>query len=562
MTEEATGEKTGSGNFIRNIIDSDLSKGKYGGKVVSRFPPEPNGYLHIGHAKSICLNFGIAQDYPGAKCHLRFDDTNPAKEESEYIDAIKADVQWLGFDWGEHLKFASDYYERLYQHAVELIKKDKAFVCQLSPEELREYRGTLTEPGKESPYRNRPIQESLDLFQKMREGVFSEGSHALRAKIDMTSGNINMRDPIIYRIRKVSHHRTGDKWCIYPMYDYAHCMSDYFEGITHSLCTLEFQDHRPLYDWFIDELLPPPRPYQFEFARLNLNYTITSKRKLKQLVDQGFVESWNDPRMPTIVGLRRRGYTPAAIRNFCERIGVAKKETTIDMSLLEESLRDDLNTHAPRAMCVQRPIKLVITNYPDDKVELLDVPNHPKDPSMGRRKLAFSKELYIERDDFSLEPPPKYHRLAPGKEVRLRFAYVLKCEEVILDEQTGAVVELRCSYDPDTLGKKPEGRKVKGIIHWLAKKTAVPATLRLYDRLFNVANPAATKDGSDFTVNLNPHSLETLEGSFVEPSLREAAVASIFQFERQGYFCVDVDSKADALVFNRAVGLKDTWGKE
>ena len=559
----ANEENTSPSNFIRNIIDEDLKNGRYEGKVQTRFPPEPNGYLHIGHAKAICLNFGIAQDYAGGQCNLRFDDTNPTKEDSEYMESIKRDVEWLGFDWSGELRNASDYYEQFYNYAVELIKKGKAYVCELSPEETRSYRGTLTEPGKDSPYRNRSIEENLELFTQMKNGDFDEGSKVLRAKIDMSSGNINMRDPTIYRIRKVAHHRTGDKWCIYPMYDFAHCLSDFIEGITHSLCTLEFQDHRPLYDWFLEQLTEEPRPHQYEFARLNLNYTITSKRKLKELVDNAHVNGWDDPRMPTIVGFKRRGYTPKSIRTFCERIGVSKKETVIDFGILEDSLRDDLNSIAPRAMGVLNPIKLVIENYPDDKEEIREVANHPKDESLGRREIPFSREIYIERDDFMENPPPKYHRLSPGKEVRLRYSYVIKCESVKKDEQTGEITEVRCSYDPATLGKKPEGRKVKGIIHWVSAKHSIPATIKLYDRLFSCANPTENeKEGESYLNKLNPESLSTLTSCQLEPSLLDAKPLHNYQFERQGYFCLDPESTRENLVFNRSVTLRDSWSEK
>ena len=547
-------------NFIRTIINKDLEIGTYGGKVSTRFPPEPNGYLHIGHAKAICLSFGIARDYKGT-CNLRFDDTNPAKEEIEYMDSIKSDVEWLGFKWNEPVRYASDYYEKFYLYAVALIKAGKAYVCSLSMEDIRKYRGTLTEPGRESPYRNRGVKENLELFEKMRAGVFNEGSHVLRAKIDMAAGNINMRDPAIYRIRKAHHYRTGNKWCVYPMYDFAHCLSDYLEEITHSLCTLEFQDHRPLYDWFLEQLVTHPRPQQIEFARLNLNYTVTSKRKLKELVDKQFVSGWDDPRMPTLVGLRRRGYTPSSIRQFCDSIGVAKKETTIDLSILEDTLRRDLENSSLRAMAVLKPIKLTIVNYPDDKVEVLEAPNHPKLPEMGSRKIPFSKHLLIEDDDFSENPPPKYHRLSPGKEVRLRYSYVIKCQEVIKDGK-GNIKEVLCTYDPDTLGKKPEGRKVKGIIHWASSEHSIPAKVILYDRLFKSENPGQIDhEGETFLDNINPNSKETLQHCWLEPSLKNSKVGDHFQFERQGYFCVDTTSSNGKLVFNRSVTLRDGWKK-
>lgn len=559
----ANEENTSPSNFIRNIIDEDLKNGRYEGKVQTRFPPEPNGYLHIGHAKAICLNFGIAQDYANGQCNLRFDDTNPIKEDQEYMESIKRDVEWLGFSWSKHIRNASDYYEQFYNYAIELIKKGKAYVCELSPEETRAKRGTLTEPGEDSPYRNRSIEENLSLFEGMKNGDFDEGSRVLRAKIDMSSGNINMRDPTIYRIRKVSHHRTGDTWCIYPMYDFAHCLSDYLEGITHSLCTLEFQDHRPLYDWFLEQLTEEPRPHQYEFARLNLNYTITSKRKLKELVDKSHVNGWDDPRMPTLVGFKRRGYTPASIRRFCERIGVSKKETVIDFGILEDTLRDDLNNIAPRAMGVLNPLKLVIENYPEDQEEVREVANHPKDPSLGVRTIPFSREIYIEQDDFIENPPPKYHRLSPGKEVRLRYSYVIKCESVIKDEQSGEIIEIRCSYDPQTLGKKPEGRKIKGIIHWVSAKHSIPAKVNLYDRLFSCANPTEKeKEGESYLSKLNPNSLNTIKDCQLEPSLLDAKPLQNYQLERQGYFCLDPDSSKDNLIFNRSVTLRDSWSEK
>ncbi len=548
-------------NFIRNIIEEDIKANKNDGRVVTRFPPEPNGYLHIGHAKSICLNFGFAEDYNG-RCHLRFDDTNPTKEEVEYIESIKEDVRWLGYDWGEHLYFASDYFEKLYDYAVQLIKKGKAYVCDLSPEEIREYRGTLTEPGKESPYRNRSVEENLDLFARMRAGEFPDGSRVLRAKIDMASGNLNMRDPVMYRIMRVPHHRTGDKWCIYPMYDFAHCLSDSIEGITHSICTLEFEDHRPLYDWFLDELEVECHPQQIEFARLNLSYTVMSKRKLLQLVQGGYVSGWDDPRMPTISGLRRRGYTPESIRNFCDRIGVAKRASVVDIALLEHCVREDLNKTAPRVMGVLRPLRVVIENYPEGQTEELDAINNPEDPSAGTRKVPFSRVLYIERDDFREDPPKKFYRLAPGREVRLRYAYFLKCVDVVKDEN-GQVIELRCTYDPETRGgAAPDGRKVKATIHWVSAEHAIEAEVRLYDRLFLDPNPDKGKGGPDFKTFINPNSLEILTGCKLEPSLRDAEAGTRYQFERLGYFCVDtVDSKPGALVFNRIVSLRDAWAK-
>jgi glutaminyl-tRNA synthetase len=522
-----------------------------------------SSYLHIGHAKSICLNFGIAEENKGGVCHMRFDDTNPGKEDIEYIESIKADVKWLGFDWGKHLYYASDYFDQLYEYAVQLIKKGKAYVCSLSPEEIKKYRGTLTEPGKDSPYRSRPVEENLDLFERMRAGEFEDGSHILRAKIDMASPNLNMRDPAIYRIRRMSHHRTGDKWCIYPMYDYTHCLSDSIEGITHSICTLEFEDHRPLYDWVLDQLDVECHPQQIEFARLNLSYTIMSKRKLMKLVESGDVSGWDDPRMPTISGLRRRGYTPESIRDFCERIGVAKRAGTVDVALLEHCLRQDLNQRAPRVMGVLRPLRVVIENYPEDRAEELEAINNPEDPGMGSRKVPFSRVLYIEQEDFREDPPKKYFRLAPGREVRLRYAYYIKCVGVVKDEQTGEIVELRCTYDPETRGGgSPDGRKVKATLHWVSAAHSLRAEVRLYDNLFLKANPDEVKDEGDFRTKLNPTSLEILTSCRVEPNLANAAPGSRFQFERQGYFCVDTEDSSDkALVFNRTVTLRDTWAK-
>jgi glutaminyl-tRNA synthetase len=545
-------------DFIRAIIDEDLASGKHHGRVATRFPPEPNGYLHIGHAKSICLNFGVALER-GGTCNLRFDDTNPTKEDVEYVEAIKADVAWLGFKWDD-LFFASDYFEQLYQFAVRLIEHDKAYVDSLTADEIRAYRGTLTEPGQDSPFRNRPTAESLDLFARMRVGEFEDGAHVLRAKIDMASPNLNMRDPTLYRIRHASHHRTGSAWCIYPMYDFAHPLSDALERITHSLCTLEFEDHRPLYDWLVENLFEHDRPRQIEFARLNLNYTVMSKRKLLQLVQQGHVSGWDDPRMPTISGLRRRGYTPESIRDFCARIGVAKKENVIDVAQLEHSVRDDLNRRAPRVMGVLRPLKVVITNYPEHQVEEVDVINNPEDPSAGFRKVPFSRELYVERDDFREDPPKKFYRLAPGREVRLRCAYFITCREVIKDA-AGEVVELRCTYDPATRGgDAPDGRRVKATLHWVSAAHAVPAEIRLYDRLFTVQDPERDA-GRPFTDYLNPASLEVLTSCKVEPSLASAAASARFQFERLGYFSVDPDSTPGALVFNRTVSLRDSWAK-
>ncbi|MEJ5348889.1 MAG: glutamine--tRNA ligase/YqeY domain fusion protein [Desulfosoma sp.] len=548
-------------NFIKEIIEEDLRTGKYGGRVHTRFPPEPNGYLHIGHAKSICLNFGLALEYKGL-CNLRFDDTNPAKEDVEYVESIQEDVRWLGFDWGDRLYYASDYFEQLYEYAVQLIRLGKAYVDSLSTEEIRQYRGTLTEPGKNSPYRNRSVEENLDLFQRMRAGEFDEGQHVLRAKIDMASPNINMRDPVIYRIKKASHHRTGDTWCIYPMYDFAHCLCDSIEGITHSICTLEFEDHRPLYDWFLD-VLGVYHPQQIEFARLNLSYTVLSKRKLIQLVQEGVVEGWDDPRMPTISGLRRRGYTPESIRRFCELIGVAKRDSVVDVALLEHCVREDLNKRAPRVMAVLRPLKMVIVNYPEDKTEELEALNNPEDPSMGVRTVPFCRELYIERDDFREDPPKQYFRLAPGREVRLRYGYYVTCVDVVKDSHTGEVKEIHCTYDPATRGGwSPDGRKVKGTIHWVSARHALTAQVRLYDRLFTKENPSDTEPGKTFLDYLNSNSLEVLEDCRVEPSLRNASLGKQYQFERLGYFCVDTrSSNPDRLVFNRIVSLKDTWAK-
>ncbi|MEW6143812.1 MAG: glutamine--tRNA ligase/YqeY domain fusion protein [Thermodesulfobacteriota bacterium] len=546
-------------DFIRTIVEEDLESGKYGGRVATRFPPEPNGYLHIGHAKSICLNFGVAEEY-GGTCNLRMDDTNPEKEDMEYVESIMNDVRWLGFDWDDRLFYASDYYQRLYDYAVELIRKGKAYVDSLSADEIREHRGTLTKPGRESPYRDRPVEESLDLFERMRKGEFEEGTHVLRAKIDMTSGNINMRDPVMYRILHEPHYRTGDAWCIYPMYDYAHCISDSIEGITHSLCTLEFEDHRPLYDWFLDEL-GIYHPQQIEFSRLNLNYTVMSKRRLLELVQKGYVSGWDDPRMPTISGLRRRGYTPASIRNFSSRIGVTKQESVIDMTLLEHSVRDDLNKKALRVMGVLNPLKVVITNYPEGQSEELDAVNNPEDESMGKRKVPFSGELFIERDDFMENPPKKFFRLSPGAEVRLRYAYFLKCNEAVKDEE-GEITELRCTYDPETRGgDAPDGRKVKATIHWVSARHAITAEVRLYDRLFTEPEPGS--GGGDYKDYLNPDSLIVLRDCKLEPGLADAEPGVNYQFERLGYFTPDyIDSKKGAAVFNRTVTLKDTWAKE
>jgi len=549
-------------NFIRHIIEEDIGTNKHDGQVATRFPPEPNGYLHIGHAKSICLNFGLAAEYKGT-CNLRFDDTNPTKEEVEYVESIQEDVRWLGFDWDDRLYFASDYFEQLYEYAVQLIKDGKAYVCSLSADQIREYRGTLTEPGRECRYRNRSVAENLDLFQRMRNGEFEDGTHVLRAKIDMAAPNIVMRDPTLYRIRKVPHHRTGDKWCIYPMYDFTHCLSDSIESITHSLCTLEFEINRELYDWVLDELNVDCHPQQIEFARLNLSYTILSKRRLIQLVDEGHVSGWDDPRMPTISGLRRRGYTPEAIRSFCERIGVARRDSVVDMALLEFIVREDLNKRVPRVMAVLRPLRVVIVNYPEDQVEELEAVNNPEDPAMGTRKVPFSRVIYIEQEDFREDPPKKYFRLAPGREVRLRYAYFIKCVDVIKDDTTGEVVELHCTYDPETKGgTAPDGRKVKATLHWVSADHAINAEVRLYDTLFSESNPADVKDGQDFKDYINPNSLETLTDCRLEPSLIEAAPGSRFQFERLGYFCVDtVYSTARRPVFNRTVTLRDTWAK-
>ena len=551
-----------SSDFIRTIIQEDLKTNKYNGRVHTRFPPEPNGYLHIGHAKSICLNFGIANDFPGGLCNLRFDDTNPTKEDVEYVDSIQEDVRWLGFDWDDRLFYASDYFEQFFQYALELVKQGKAYVDSLNADEIREHRGTLTQPGKESPYRNRSVEENLDLFERMRAGEFADGAHVLRAKIDMASPNLNMRDPIIYRIRRAHHHRTGDKWCIYPMYDFAHGYSDSIEGITHSICTLEFENHRPLYDWFIKEL-NLYHPQQIEFARLGLTYTVMSKRKFLELVEGKYVSGWDDPRMPTISGLRRRGYTPTAIRNFCERIGVAKYNSTIELSLLEHCVRDDLNKHAQRVLAVLRPIKVVIENYPDDQEEELDAINNPEDSEAGTRKIPFSKVLYIDSDDFREDPPSKFYRLAPGREVRFRYAYFVKCVDVIKDEKTGEIIELRCTYDPETRGgAAPDGRKVKATIHWVSAKHALDAEVRLYDNLFTVPNPGNEEEGVDFKTYLNPKSLDVLKSCKVEPSLANATPGSRYQFERLGYFCVDSeDSTPDHLVFNRTVTLSDPWAK-
>ena len=555
-------ESTASSHFIQNIIADDLRTGKWDGRVHTRFPPEPNGYLHIGHAKSICLNFGVALEHEGGRCNLRFDDTDPTKEDVEYVESIKADVRWLGFDWGEREFYASDYYEQLYQYAVQLIKSGKAYICSLSAEEIRAYRGTLTEPGKDSPDRTRPIEESLDLFQRMRAGEFDDGSYALRSKINMASPNLNMRDPVLYRIRRVPHYRTGDQWCIYPMYDFTQCLSDSIEGVTHSICTLEFEDHRPLYDWVLGEL-NVYHPQQIEFARLNLSYTVMSKRMLLELVEGGYVSGWDDPRMPTISGLRRRGYTPESIRNFCDRVGVAKRDNMIDIALLEHCVRDDLNRRALRVMSVLRPLKVVIDNYPEGQVEEMDAVNNPEDPGMGTRKVPFSRVLYIEREDFREDPPKNFFRLAPDREVRLRYAYFIKCVGLVKDDQTGEVIELHCTYDPETLGgSAPDGRRIRATLHWVSASHAIEAEVRLYNHLFTVEHPANVGEGSDFKSNLNANSVERLTSCQVEPSLHGAAPGSRYQFERQGYFCVDtVDSSDGGLVFNQTVSLRESSAK-
>ncbi len=556
----ATSDDKPSLNFVQEIVENDLKTGKWDGRVHTRFPPEPNGYLHIGHAKSICLNFGLAEQY-GGKCNLRFDDTNPVKEEDEYVRSIIDDVRWLGFDWGDQPLFASDYFQQMRDYAVQLIKAGKAYVCDLAPEQTREYRGTLTSPGKDSPFRNRSVEENLDLFERMRRGEFEDGSRTLRAKIDMASPNFNMRDPVMYRVLRAAHHRTGDAWCLYPMYDWAHGIEDSIEGITHSICTLEFENHRPLYDWFLDSL-DIHHPQQIEFARLELTYTVMSKRKLLELVTDGLVTGWDDPRMPTLSAMRRRGYTPESIRTFCRDIGVAKFKSTIDATRLENAVREDLNKHAPRVMGVLRPLKVVIENYPEDRTEELEAVNNPEDPGAGTRTVPFSRVIYIERDDFREDAPRKYFRLAPGREVRLRYAYFITCTDVIKDDATGEVSELRCTYDPATHGgDSPDGRKVKGTLHWVSAQHAACAEVRLYDRLFVKENPDSAKDPADYKTYLNPDSLETLRSCMVEPSLTAASVGARFQFERQGYFCVDPDSSADALVFNRTVSLRDSWAK-
>ena len=563
MPENPAPAPAAPSDFVRDIVAADNQSGKHGGRVVTRFPPEPNGYLHIGHAKSICLNFGIAGENPGGVCHLRFDDTNPAREDVEYVDSIQEDVRWLGFDWGKNKFYASDYFEKLYDFAVQLIKLGKAYVCDLTGEEMIQYRGAPTVPGKESPYRNRTEEENLDLFARMRAGEFADGAKTLRAKIDMASPNIHMRDPAIYRIRKVEHHRTGAQWCIYPMYDYAHCLSDSIEGITHSICTLEFEVHRPLYDWILDQLKTPCHPQQIEFARLNLSYTVMSKRKLLQLVEEKLVTGWDDPRMPTVAGLRRRGVTPEAIRHFCARIGVTKYNGMTDIALLEHSVREDLNQRARRVMAVLRPLKVVLTNYPEGQTEEMEAVNNPEDPTAGSRKVPFSRVLYVERDDFMEIPPKKFFRLTPGGEVRLRYAYIIKCDQVVKDA-LGNVVELHCSIDPDSKsGGATAGRKIKGTIHWVSAAHAIDAEVRLYDRLFTVEAPDADKDGRDFKTFLNPASLENLAGCKLEPGLADARPEARYQFERLGYFRADpVESKPGKPVFNRTISLRDSWAKE
>ncbi len=545
-------------NFIRDIIDEDIKSNKHGGKVHTRFPPEPNGYLHIGHAKSICLNFGLALDYNGL-CNLRFDDTNPVKEDIEYVESIEEDIKWLGFDWGDRMYYASDYFDKMYEFAEQLIKEGKAYVDSLTIDEIKDHRGTPTEGGMESPYRNRPMEENLKLFREMKEGMYENGAHVLRAKIDMASSNMHMRDPVIYRIKKASHHNTGDKWCIYPMYDYAHPISDWIEGITHSVCTLEFEIHRPLYDWFLIELHLENRPQQIEFARLSLNYTVMSKRKLLELVKEGYVSGWDDPRMPTLSGLRRRGYTPESIRNFSERVGVAKRDAVTDVALLEHSIREDLNKKAPRVMAVLNPLKVVITNYPDGKTEELEAENNPEEPSAGKRLLPFTKHIYIEQDDFREVPPKKFHRLYPGNEVRLKNAYIIKCVEVIKNDK-GEITGLHCTYDPETKSGSAHSRSVKGTIHWVSAQHSLKAEVRLYDRLFTVENPESD-DEKNFKEFINPHSSDIVDSCLVEPSLADAKAGDKFQFVRQGYFCVDPLSTKEKLVFNRTVALRDSWAK-
>jgi len=556
---EPAGSRAPGQDFIRTRVAADVAEGKNGGRVHTRFPPEPNGYLHVGHAKSICLNFGVAAEF-GGLCNLRFDDTNPAKEDVEYVESIKRDVRWLGFDWDDRELYASDYFERLYEFAVELIRRGKAYVDDSTAEEIRERRGTLTEPGRDSPWRDRSVEENLDLFARMRAGEFPDGSRVLRARIDMASPNLNLRDPTLYRIRKVAHHRTGDRWCIYPMYDFAHALSDAIEGITHSLCTLEFEDHRPLYDWCIENVTAPSRPEQIEFARLNLTYTVMSKRKLLELVRDGHVQGWDDPRMPTLAGMRRRGVPPEALRDFCARIGMAKKDATIDVAQLEFSIRDHLNRHALRAMAVLKPLRLVIENYPDDRVEEMEAVNNPEDAGAGTRKVPFARELYIERDDFREDPPRKFFRLAPGAEVRLRYGYIVRCTGFAKDDATGEVAEVRCTYDPATRSGSPDaGRKVKGTIHWVSVRHARRASVRLYDRLFRSERP--DDEGRSFLEDLNPESLSVVDDARVEPALAAAPAGARFQFERLGYFSVDPDSSAEHPVFNRIVTLRDTWAK-
>ena len=546
-------------DFIRSIVKDDIESGKYGGRVHTRFPPEPNGHLHIGHAKAICIDFGIAEDF-GGLYNLRFDDTNPVKEEVEYVDGIMDDIRWLGFDWGDRLYFASDYFEQLYEFAVDLIKKGLAYVDDLSAEEIREYRGTLTEPGVESPYRNRSVAENLDLFRRMRAGEYETGSRVLRAKIDMSSGNINLRDPVMYRILHASHHRTGDDWCIYPTYDFAHGQSDSIEGITHSLCSLEFQDHRPLYEWYL-EMLGIYQPQQIEFARLNLTYTVLSKRKLIRLVSEGYVNSWDDPRMPTLSGMRRRGFTATAIRSFLDHIGVAKSDSVVDVALLEHFIRQELNATSPRVMAVLRPLKLVIVNYPEDQVEFISAINNPEDLEMGTREVPFSKELYIERDDFMEDPPKKFFRLAPGREVRLRYAYFVTCVDVIKDG-SGEIIEIHCTYDPETQGgDAPDGRKVRATLHWVSANHAMSAEVRLFDRLFGTEYPEEVEQGQDFTVNINPDSMEIIESAYLEPGLNTSPAGTRYQFERLGYFVVDPDTSPEKPVFNRTLPLRDTWAR-
>ncbi|MFQ5515229.1 MAG: glutamine--tRNA ligase/YqeY domain fusion protein [Myxococcota bacterium] len=557
-----TAERAESSDFIRTLVAEDVRRGKHGGRVVTRFPPEPNGYLHVGHAKSICLNFGLASEYPGGVCHLRFDDTNPSREDTEYVESIREDVRWLGFDWGEHEYYASDYFERLYEFARDLIRDGHAYVCDLSAEEIRAYRGTLTEAGRESPYRGRSVEESLELFARMRAGEFPDGSRVLRARIDMAAGNINLRDPVLYRIQRTPHHRTGDRWCIYPMYDFAHSLSDAIEGITHSLCTLEFEDHRPLYDWVLDHVDARSHPQQIEFARLNLSHTVLSKRVLRRLVEEGHVCGWDDPRMPTLCGLRRRGCPPGAIRAFCDAIGVAKRDSTVALAQLEHFVREELNRTAPRAMAVLRPLRVVIENYPEGRVESLEAVNNPEDASMGTRPLPFSRELYIERDDFREDPPRKYFRLAPGREVRLRYGYLITCVDVRRDEASGEVTELRCTYDPETRGgQAPDGRKVRGTLHWVSAAHAIEAEVRLYEPLFRDPEPKDLAEQEALRAALRPDSLQVLRGCRLEPALAKASAVRAVQFERLGYFCADPDGGPDRPVFNRTVPLRDSWAR-